>query len=81
MNAPMLGRRALDQITPRLIAMLFALLIALTTWAARTYDASKLDVSRFVTDSVSRQSDRLILERVDQRVQAIYCAGKPAGCQ
>lgn len=69
--------------------ILIALTVALATWGAKRYDASKLDVSRFVVDSTSRvirdaRRDSL-LGRIDERVGKIYCGRLPdslrAGCQ
>lgn len=56
-------------------------LLMLLAWAGARYDASKLDTSRFVADSIRREYDRDILSRVDRRVEAMYCADKPPGCQ
>lgn len=89
MNMPLSGRRKSDG-TPAMITvdptkvlkwLTAAILIPLATWAFRTYDASKLDTGRFVADSISRQSDRDILIRLDERVGAMYCVGKPPGCR
>lgn len=89
MNMPLSGRRKTDGV-PAMITvdpakvlkwLTAAILIPLATWAFRTYDASKLDTTRFVTDSTSRQSDRAILKRLDERVGEMYCADKPPGCR
>jgi hypothetical protein len=61
------------------------LLVGLMSWSAARYDASKLDAARFVADSVRRdavdQRSLELLNRIDARVRAMYCEGKPPGCQ
>lgn len=37
-------------------------------------------VRHAVIDSMQRSSDHELLLRIDARVTAIYCAGKPPGC-
>lgn len=51
------------------------LLAAAITAAVRSYDHSKLDVSRFERDSIAntyeRQADRTLLRRIDSTTQII----------
>lgn len=66
-----------------------AVLVGLIAWAASLANASKLDTSRFVADSISRdasaQADHALLQRIDARVGQMYCGRLPAdvrgGCQ
>lgn len=70
----------------RVGALLF---VAFLTYAAGRYDASKLDVSRFVADSARRDltfsEDHDLLVRINDRVTAMYCGhltpAQQAGCQ
>lgn len=45
----------------------------------------KLDADRFVRDSTRRDAEERnrdeLLHRIDRRVAAMYCHGKPPGCQ
>jgi hypothetical protein len=72
--------------------VLAALLVSFLSWGAKSWDAGKLDTSRFVADSIRRDAQRdldhaLLLRidsashRTDVRLSAVWCAGKPAGCQ
>jgi hypothetical protein len=46
---------------------------------------AKLDSTRFVQDSIARAKDTdVVLKKLDDiaaRLSAIYCDGKPVGCQ
>ena len=55
--------------------------IATTRGDIQSLQREKLDAVRFERDSVAREVDRQLLERIDRRVSAIYCADKPPGCQ
>lgn len=69
------------------------LAVALLAWGAAKYDQSKVDTSRFVSDSARREqrysrdsaSTNNLLQRIDSRVGDIYCARIPAeqraGCR
>jgi hypothetical protein len=67
------------------LALAGSLLAALLSWGAAKYDDSKLDAARFVTDSVRRDGSEArtveLLGRIDARLRAMYCEGKPPGCQ
>jgi hypothetical protein len=65
------------------LAVMGSLIAALATWGAASYDASKLDTTRFATDSTRRdaidQRSLELLNRIDARVRPMYCEGKPPG--
>jgi hypothetical protein len=58
-----------------LLGVAGTLLAAAITAAVRTYDHSKVDVSRFEKDSIAnlyeRQADRVLLRRIDSSTQLI----------
>ncbi|MHB1065498.1 MAG: hypothetical protein ACYC1Z_13590 [Georgenia sp.] len=60
-------------------------LIPLVAWAFRTYDASKLDTTRFVVDSTSRVGKEemrdSLLRAMNDRLRDIYCEGRGPGCR
>jgi hypothetical protein len=72
-----------------LLAILIPAILAFAGWSLGQYDARKLDVSRFVADSVRRDveaaTDHGLLLRIDRRLTALYCGRLPLverpGCQ
>lgn len=75
-----------DRLLDTLVKAAMVLVPIGMAWGILTSQVSgKLDASRFVTDSTRRdaaeQTDHAILLRIDERVRAMYCTGKPPGCQ
>ncbi len=81
---------ATQQKTLRLVLSIVGpALLAVAGWGLGRYDASKLDVTRFVADSTRRDvqsaTDHELLLRIDRRLTDLYCGNVPPaqrpGCQ